>query len=245
MMWGYLTGYKGSKPAPFNLPVKTHCHALITGSSGSGKSYALLFLFGKLLQENPQIEIWFCDFKNSEDFAFLKGYPYYYSGNSCYEGIMAYYDRFSTDRETGNIQKRHLLVIDEYPALISYLTTKDKQDKTKKANDILGAVAEILMLGRGIEYGIWIVTQRADAILFANGARDNFMVIVGLGRMSKEQKGMIFAGEEVPEKVYHQGEGCILADGHPLCEIAYPRIANIIAWKKHIKEILMNKRLQK
>lgn len=103
----------------------------------------------------------------------------------------------------------------------------------------MGAVAEILMLGRGISYGIWIVTQRADATLFANGARDNFMVVLGLGRMSKEQKGMIFSGEELPDKIYRQGEGCFLADGHPLYEMAYPRIRNMVDWKKHIKEILM------
>ena len=64
------------------------------------------------------------------------------------------------------------------------------------------------------------------------------MIIVGLGRMSKEQKGMVFTGEEVPQKIYHQGEGCILADGYPLMEIYYPRITNVVDWKKHIKEIL-------
>ena len=152
---------------------------------------------------------------------------------------MAYYESFCNAREQGQGTARHLLVCDEYPAMINYLTTCDKRDKTKRAGDILGAIAEILMLGRGIGYGAWIVTQRADASLFANGARDNFMIVLGLGRMSKEQKGMIFAGEELPDKIYHQGEGCLLADGHPLYEVAYPRIRNIVDWKKNIKEIIM------
>lgn len=103
----------------------------------------------------------------------------------------------------------------------------------------MGAVSEILMLGRGIRFGIWIVTQRADASLFANGARDNFMVVLGLGRMSREQKGVVFSGEEIPDKTYRQGEGCLLADGCPLYEVAYPRIRNTVDWKRHIKEILM------
>lgn len=30
---------------------------------------------------------------------------------------------------------------------------------------------------------------------------------------------MIFAGEDIPDKVYHQGEGCLLADGYPLYEV--------------------------
>lgn len=232
-------GAGGRPPVPFSLSVKSHCHALITGSSGSGKSYALLYLLGCLLQDIPETDVYFCDFKNSEDFAFMKGYPHYYGGNDCYEGVMVYYENFCNTRTAGKTVRRHILIFDEYPAFISYLSAKDKQDKTKKAGDILGAVAEILMLGRGIGFGIWIVTQRADASLFANGARDNFMVVLGLGRMSKEQKGMVFSGEELPDKIYHQGEGCLLADGCPLYEVAYPRIRNIIDWKRHIKEILM------
>lgn len=239
MRWGYITGAGGKPPVPLSLPLRSHCHALITGSSGSGKSYALMYLLGCLLQDSPETDVYFCDFKNSEDFAFLKGYPHYYSGNDCYEGVMAYYESFCNARIAEKKVKRHTLIFDEYPAFVNYISAKDKQDKTKKAGDILGAIAEMLMLGRGIGYGVWIVTQRADAILFANGARDNFMIVLGLGRMSKEQKGMIFAGEELPDKIYHQGEGCLLADGHPLYEVAYPRIRNIVDWKKHIKEILM------
>lgn len=238
MQWGY-EAERGNYPVPLNLDIKSHCHALITGASGSGKSYALLYLLGMLLKDNPQTIITFCDFKNSEDFEFLKGYPNYYSGNDCYDGIMKYYESFCNARMQGRNNIRHLLIVDEYPAMINYFATKDKQEKTKKAGEILSAVAEILMLGRGICYGCWIVTQRADASLFANGARDNFMIVLGLGRMSKEQKGMIFAGEEVPDKVYKQGEGCLLADGHPLFEVAFPKIRNVFEWKRHIKAILI------
>lgn len=238
MRWGYIIG-TGKPPVPLNLDVKTHCHALITGASGSGKSYALLNLVGNLLQSNPQTNITFCDFKNSEDFEFLKDYPSYYSGNDCYQGIMNYYNSFCNARIQGKNRIRHLLIVDEYPALINYLQTVDKSSKTKKAGDILGAVSEILMLGRGMQYGIWLITQRPDASLFSNGARENFMIVLGLGRMSKEQKAMIFTGEDIPDKVYRQGEGCLLADGHPLYEVAFPKIQNVVDWKKHIKEILL------
>ena len=95
------------------------------------------------------------------------------------------------------------------------------------------------MLGRGISFGIWIVTQRADSSLFSNGARDNFMIVLGLGRMSKEQKGMVFSEEDIPDKIYHQGEGILLADGYPIQEVTFPRIRNIVNWKCHIKEILL------
>ena len=239
MKWGYKVG-KGRTPSPLVLDIKTHCHALITGSSGSGKSYALLFLLGNVLKDSEDIDLYFCDFKNSEDFAFLQGHKGYFVGNACYDGIMAYYEQFCSDREARNHKKRHLLSVDEYPAFINFLTTKDKAEKTKKVTDILGAIAEILMLGRGIGYGVWLITQRADASLFSNGARDNFMIVLGFGRMSKEQKGMLFTGEELPNKVYGKGEGCLLADGFPLQEVKFPKIANVVDWKKHIREILLN-----
>lgn len=237
MRWGYQTSRH--IPVPLEINVASHCHALITGGSGSGKSYAVLYLFGKLLQVMPDIVVYFCDFKNSAEFAFLKGYPHYYGGNACYHGVIDYYNDFCKVRESGKKHKRHILIFDEYPAFINYLSMKDKQDKTKKANDVLNAVAELLMLGRGIEYGVWIVTQRADSALFNNGARDNFMIVLGLGRMSKEQKAMVFSGEDIPEKIYQRGEGILLADGYSLQEVAIPRIRNIVDWKRHIKDILM------
>ena len=85
----------------------------------------------------------------------------------------------------------------------------------------MNAVSEILMLGRGLHYGIWIVTQRADAALFANGSRDIFMCILALGRLSKEQKNMLFSGEELPERSYQQGEGVILLDGREVEEVRF------------------------
>lgn len=242
MKWGYKIGTSANIPVPVYLEISLYCHALITGSSGSGKSYALIFLIGALLQDDSTVDVYFCDFKNSEDFAFLEGYPHYYAGDDCYEGVMAYYDSFCAARKERKKGRRNVLIFDEYPAFINYLSGIDKREKTKKANDVLSMIAEILMLGRGIGYGIWIVTQRADASLFANGARDNFMVILGLGRVSKEQKGMIFAGEEIPDRVFTRGEGMLLADGCEIKEIRIPRIRNMYDWKKQIRLLLIKNR---
>ncbi|RKJ62279.1 FtsK/SpoIIIE domain-containing protein [Roseburia sp. 1XD42-69] len=239
--WGYLTPSLQYHPKQIRLDIKSHCHALITGSSGSGKSYALLYILGSLLKSSPKTCVYFLDFKNSTDFAFLEGHPHYYSGDNCYQGILDYYAKFCDARTKGRNEKRHLLIFDEYPAFVNYLTGKDRQDKTKNCNNVLNAVSEILMLGRGINFGVWVVTQRADSSLFGNGARDNFMVILGLGRMSREQKGMVFTGEDIPDKIYRRGEGILLADGHPLQEVTFPRIQNIVNWKKHIKGLLSYK----
>lgn len=242
MTFGYIKNFFDDYglAIPVNLGIATYPHVLITGASGSGKSKALLFLIGKILQSHSKIVLYICDFKNSDDFSFFQGYPYYFAGKQCYKGIMDYYTKFTEVREKGETGKRYILICDEYPAFINYLQMKDKTEKTKYANDILGAVAEILMLGRGIQFGVWIVTQRSDSILFSNGSRDNFMIIIGLGRLSKEQKSMIFAGQEIPDAIMGAGEGMLLADGKEIIEVKYPLIKNEKTWKKNILKILFS-----
>lgn len=238
MVWAYdrATAYDFQMKLPVESEVDSHCHTLLTGSSGSGKSVALLFLLGKRLQADPDTCVYVCDFKNSSDFRFLakSNYPYYFAGDDCYRGITKFYERFNAARQSGETGRRFLLVFDEYPAFISRLQMQDKQEKTKKAGEVLNMVSEILMLGRGIGYGVWIVTQRADASLFSGGSRDNFMVLLALGRLSREQKGMLFSGEELPDRVYQPGEGVILLDGREVEEVKIPWITDVPGWKRQI-----------
>jgi energy-coupling factor transporter ATP-binding protein EcfA2 len=245
IIWGYdLEIYKETGLViPINNEICTHPSLLLTGSSGFGKSYALLWLMGQLLKNNSNIKIYFCDFKN-EDFIFLEDYPYYFAGNSCYDGVIKYYNMFSQVREHNEISKeeniRHLLIFDEYPSCINYFQMQDKRNKTKYSNEMLSAVCEILMLGRGTGkgFGVWIVTQRPDASLFLNGCRDNFMSVIGLGRMSKEHTAMIFHSEEIPDYIFKRGEGLILSDGSSLRMVKYPRINDLHDWQEHILESL-------
>ena len=240
MIYGYNMGIYSNTglKIPIQLDLSDHCNLVLTGCSGSGKSYTLLYLLGQVLKSNENIEIFFCDFKNSLDFSFLEDYPHYYSGDNCYEGITEYYRVFCSARQKRDFAKKHLLICDEYPALVNYLQGQDKLNKTKYASEVLSAISELLCLGRGIQFYTWIVTQRADNSLFVNGARDNFMVVIGLGRLSKEQRGMLFSGEELPERIYQKGEGIILADGRSLIEVKFPIISDINDWKNHIRAIL-------
>lgn len=224
---------------PYRLNFNDYTQLLLTGGTGTGKSYALLYLLGSIVVNNPEIKIYLCDFKNSNDFKFLNRYQYYYAGDSVFDGIMEFYKEFTEARQSGECNNRHLLVVDEYPSLINYLQTRDKADKTKKANEVMSAISEILMLGRGIKFGCLITTQRADSSLFSNGARDNFQVICALGRLSKEQKQMLFSGEEIEnEYIFGKGEGILLADGKPLKYVKFPMI-DVSEFKTNISQILM------
>lgn len=243
MFYGYLKKpYENENLIlPIKLPIESHCNALFSGASGSGKSQALTLLMGCLLQERADsVDVWICDFKKM-DFVFLEDYSNYYSGKNCFNGVMEYYKIFTDAREHGRKNgKRSLLIFDEYPAFINHLQMQDKINKTKEASEILGAIAEILMMARGLGFGIWIVTQRADSLFFNNGARDNFMITCVLGRISKEQKTMLFAGEDLPEeKIYGAGEGLLLADGHGLMEVKFPLIKDLSDWQNHIRDILI------
>lgn len=245
--WGYRLDWKKQYNCNYGMgfPVDSHCHALITGASGSGKSMATIYMLGKLLQICPDIHITICDFKNSDTFRFLQVYPHYYAGDRCFEGVMDYYEHFTFAREQGIAEKRHLLIFDEYPGALGYWKGQDKRKKTDKSVQVMNVVSEVLCLGRSIGnsgngFGVWCVCQRASAEIFPMGSRDNYMILVLLGRTSREQRQMLLSGEDIPEgRIYQPGEGLLLADGAPLTEVCFPLIADMENWKGHILDILM------
>lgn len=219
-----------------NLDPAIYLHTLLTGSSGSGKSYALMYLMGNLLQTTKTV-LYICDFKSSKEFRFLRKYNHFYQGEDCYRGIMDYHARFNQALKEGS-EERHILIVDEYPSMLSHLETKDRADKTHQSKDILSAISTILMMGRGIGFGLWIVTQRADSSWISAGSRDNFMLIISTGRVSREQQVMIFSREDIPDRIYQPGQGLLLADGQPLREVIFPIIKDLISWKSHIMGLL-------
>ena len=171
-------------------------------------------------ENDEEVDFRLCDFKSSEDYQFLEeiSYPKYYGGLDCYDGIMAFYKDFSESRMKKEIgkKKHHFLIIDEYQACVTYYAMKDKQDKTKYSSEILSAVSEILMLGRNTRSGvwhIWVVTQVASATLFANGTRENFMITLAMGNLSREQKGMIFPDRSFQTEDLNREKGCYLQMG--------------------------------
>lgn len=223
---------------PLRFDISVYTHVLLTGGSGSGKSYSIISILASIVKNCSDVMVYFCDFKNSEDFEFLTGYQFYFSGDKAVEGVLTYYKEFQIARNERNT-KRHILIVDEYPSMLSYLQTLDKVNKTKVASDVMAAIAEILMLGRGICFGCLITTQRADSSLFASGSRDNFQLVIALGKLSKEQKTMLFAGEELPEgQVYQRGEGIIYADGRGIREVKFAKLLDVDGIKKKIFERL-------
>lgn len=218
----------------------SHPHILLTGASGSGKSNACLWLLSNFIKTMPN-SVYMLDFKGNREWKFLSDYPLFFAGNQCLDGLRKYYNAFkqaqANDKEP-TIQ--HLLIFDEYPAFIQNLTMQDKLNKTKYLVEAQSMLMEILAMGRSLGYGVWILAQRPDANLFVNGSRDNFMVMIGLGNMSREHKQMLFSGYDLPnEQIYKAGEGLLFADGFGVMEVKYPLLKDLSEWKYHIFRLLM------
>lgn len=232
MKLGYLLDfwYEYHIKQPIEIDLRSHPSLLLTGASGSGKSYALKYLLGKLLDLN--VELTFCNFKRSEDFKFLSIYNRYYTFTECTDGLRNFYDRFKVaqNSQTEFNGAYNILVFDEFPAFILSACMQDK----KLAEQYKMMISEVLMLGRSYGFGIWLIMQRPDSSFLSNGARDNFHTTISLGNLSKEAKSMLYSGEELPNRVYKTGEGICWVDGAGLKEIKFPRISDMNALEAKI-----------
>lgn len=127
--------------------------------------------------------------------------------------IHDFYELYSLMRVHSIFHIPHItLVVEEWFGLLSYMETIDKKKKT----ELMSKIGEILALGRGIGngIGIFLMLQRADSSNFSAGSREQFQNIVSFGRQSKEQKQMLFAGEELTNsRNYNAGQGIALVDG--------------------------------
>lgn len=223
---------KYSVTQKISMELRSHPSLLLTGSSGSGKSYALKYLILNLLISGHVDFITFCNFKKSEDFKFLCKSNNYYTYLDCAKGLEDFYNSFKElqDKEQEFTGRYHILIFDEFPAFILSTAMQDK----KLGERYKMIISELLMLGRSYGFGVWLVMQRPDNAFFANGARDNFHTTISLGNLSKESKSMLYSGEELPDTVYKVGEGVCWVDGLGIRQIKFPKIQNIQKFENRI-----------
>lgn len=99
------------------------------------------------------------------------------------------------------------------------MTVLDK----KEAEDFKKRIAELLMLGRSFNCLIIMTLQRADSSYFVNGARDNFGIRLGLGRLSDESRRMMFPDMQKDEyKPLRRGEGYLQTGSSDIVKIYVP-----------------------
>jgi hypothetical protein len=223
-------------------------HSLITGKSGSGKSQSFLWYAYHILQEQESI-LYLADFKAGKEYAPLKGCPAYSCADNAVSMIYDYYKLYTEMRQHQNPEIGHVtLVIEEWFGLLGYIESIDKKQK----NDLMAKVGEILALGRGIGngIGIFLLVQRADSSNFSAGSREQFQNLLCFGRLSREQRLMLFAGEDLDNtRNYKTGQGIALIDGQegateiivpwiPEQDILLKRIRNYMDKQPSLQELL-------
>jgi len=197
-------------------------HAIIFGSTGSGKTYALKIALGRISKHVSDSEIILCDYKSDLDFEFASGYMNFYRFTECIHGLN-YTTQILQERQSGVRKDRHLVifVFDEWASFISNIPTKKEAEQAKSD------LSSLLMLGRSFNIQVIISQQRVDSVFFNAGGRDNFSLVIGLGSLSKESINMMYANYKQdinPNKP--RGHGTLI-NGNKLHDIVVPYISNI------------------
>lgn len=218
-----------------SLPIGWDCtrypHMVIFGATGSGKTYLLKLILGRISLHIPDSHMTICDFKGGDDFSFLDGCISFYRFTAVQDGLYGFHDLLKR-RQTGEDKTRHcFLIIDEYA---SFLNSLDK----KQAEASKQALASVLMLGRSFNQHIIISQQRLDAVYFSN-ARDNFSAIIGMGKLSRESADMMFSDyKDMLDRNKPRGEGsCLL--GNEFYDIVVPRIRDMPRLESIIRQSVL------
>jgi len=211
-------------PVTVDVSLSTNSHILLSGLSGSGKSYHLNQIFAKLAKQGG--EFYFADYKGDDSFAHLRGLPHYYSYKETLTALDVVYSRLN-DRLSGEdtSRKQITLIYDEYMANILALMNEDK----KKAVEVMNKIAEILLMGRSMGVRLVASMQRPDAVAFSHGSRLNFGIICVLGGANRSIYEMLcpdFIEQiDTENRRFGRGEGVVVLQGSRLkfVKVAVPQ----------------------
>lgn len=221
-----------ANPVMVNMALGVNSHCLISGMSGSGKSYFELQLLCRLIKADENARLYFADYKGDDTFDFLHGCQRYYSYHDTLDGFNEVYG-IMQKRMSGEDESRNqvTLIWDEYVANILALQERDN----KLAKKVMGQVSEVLLLGRSKGVRLICTCQRPDANVFPQGSRLNYGVIVILGAPLKSILEMLLPSSEYIDmtegRTFKQGEGILLLQSTEMTFIKVPTIRNMDALK--------------
>lgn len=228
----HWNNFATKKEISIDISSQTNSHIILSGMSGSGKSYAEFGLIAKLILAEPNGEYYFADYKGDDSFECLRGTPRYRSFKQTIELLDIIYDRLNA-RMSGKDKTRHpiTLIWDEYMANILALIGEDKKEATK----IMNKVSEILLMGRSMSIRFVCSCQRPDAVAFPVGSRLNYGIVIVLGGAIKSIYEMLMPDhlEQIKGQEFNRGEGSVLLQGVDLHFIKIGQISDM----KRVKQI--------
>ena len=192
-------------------------HCLISGNSGSGKSFQLYEIISEIKKLTNQIYI--CDAKNDELTLYAKeifNLGNIYSDESSISRAVKAVEkemnrRYQLRQDSNKILsfKPLFLIIDEYTSL---KLTMDK----KEYNSLEQSIKNLVLKARSANIHLIISLQRASSENMNLDIRDNCSLKIGLGNLSVENYKMIFNETITKEELKHKeiGQGYIYLDGN-------------------------------
>lgn len=231
-------GYSNKESILIDISAKSNSHILLSGISGSGKSFALNLMFANLISiSNEKDVFYFADFKGDDSFAHLRDCKRYFFYKDTTKALNEVYEILQA-RQSGEDKSRNQITLfwDEYVADLLSLISENK----KNADEKMRKVSEILMLGRSLRIRLILACQRPDAVVFPVGSRLNFGIVIILGT-SKSTYEMLLQKEfieQVGSRVFEVGEGIALFQSSIMRFIKIPLVRDEERLKKICMEAL-------
>lgn len=181
---------------------RSNPHAILTGSTGSGKTYFIFYLIKELLNRGEIVSV--IDPKNSD----LRALSKYLVTDVKVEkeaimdeilgSVKEMKDRYAqmNNDEAFSIGLNYyhynmpakFLIIDEFSAFVAMLDSKEKKEVDK-------ALLQLLQMGRSCGFFVLFSMQRADAEFLKPAVRDQLSFRIALSRTSDDGLRMVFGSD--------------------------------------------------
>ncbi|WP_449458984.1 cell division protein FtsK [Streptococcus suis] len=200
----------------WDIPVERVPHALLVGSSGSGKTYATKVFLARFAYTYPEATFLICDYKADTDFAFLNGCKGFKRFDEVAE-LLTLGLKILENRQKGIDRSKEFVVIcfDEFNA---WQNSLDKKERDQAVKDY----TRLIQLGRS--FRIYVIISQQDAHKTSLGlSRDSIGTVITLGKLSKETISMLFSDEK--ENIIRnnsRGVGYMKIDGKESRHIIVP-----------------------
>lgn len=213
--------------------INAFAHLLLTGQTGAGKTYALLYLLLFYKLKNSDISV--CDPKISDlaDLAKKIGCRSGTTKEEIIEEVRQTFlelERRKKQRQqegwaissvaTENGLNLKILMIDEFSSL------QLKLDK-KELSELLNYLYQIILEGRALGVFVILGLQQANATVLPTALREQFSSIFVLGNSGEQTKNVAFQekAQKIPEFPLKTGEGwCLNSSEIDLRFIRFPHL---------------------